>query len=125
MNKRHFDMVYAHMRYSDKPFMGSVTHPQRAQDTVEMARILFGADALEARPHVLSLINANSPLVWDTIMLGAAKAYAEANQAVIMTPVHPGGGDEPGDRRGRGDPDARRGARGHGLRAARAVRARR
>ena len=29
-------MVYAHMRYSDKPFMGSVTHPQRAQDTVEM-----------------------------------------------------------------------------------------
>ena len=86
VNKRHYDMVYAHMRYSDKPFMGSVTHPQRAQDTVEMARILFGADALEAQPHVLSLINANSPLVWDTIMLGAAKAYAEANQAVIMTP---------------------------------------
>ena len=25
VNKRHFDMVYAHMRYSDKPFMGSVT----------------------------------------------------------------------------------------------------
>ena len=42
MNKRHYDMVYAHMRYSDKPFMGSVTHPQRAQDTVDMARILFG-----------------------------------------------------------------------------------
>ena len=30
VNKRHYDMVYAHMRYSDKPFMGSVTHPQRA-----------------------------------------------------------------------------------------------
>ena len=76
VNKRHYDMVYAHMRYSDKPFMGSVTHPQQAQDTVEMTRILFGADALEAQPHVLSLINANSPLVWDTVMLGAAKAYA-------------------------------------------------
>ncbi|MGI9427002.1 MAG: trimethylamine methyltransferase family protein, partial [Hyphomicrobiaceae bacterium] len=25
VNKRHLDMVYAHMRYSDKPFMGSVT----------------------------------------------------------------------------------------------------
>jgi len=86
VNKRHYDMVYAHMRYSDRPYMGSVTHPQRAQDTVEMARILFGADAIEAQPHVLSLINANSPLVWDAIMLGAAKAYAEANQAVIMTP---------------------------------------
>ena len=86
VNKRHYDMVYTHMRYSDKPFMGSVTHPLRAQDTVDMTRILFGGDALEERAYILSLINANSPLVWDTVMLGAAKAYAEANQAVIMTP---------------------------------------
>ena len=86
VNKRHYDMVYAHMKYSDKPFMGSVTHPLRARDTVDMARILFGADALEERTYILSLCNANSPLVWDSIMLGAAKAYAEANQAVIMTP---------------------------------------
>ena len=86
VNKRHYDMVYAHMRYSDKPFMGSVTHPQRARDTVEMARILFGAEELESKCVILSLVNANSPLVWDSSMLGAARAYAEANQAVIMTP---------------------------------------
>jgi len=86
VNKRHFDMVYAHMRYTDKPFMGSVTHPDRARDTVEMARILFGADFLEQHTVVMSLINANSPLVWDASMLGAARAYAEANQAVMMTP---------------------------------------
>ena len=86
VNKRHYDMVYAHMRLSDKPFMGSVTHPQRAQDTVEMARVLFGEDAMEERTYILSLINANSPLVWDATMLGAAKAYAEANQATIITP---------------------------------------
>src|SRR5918999_6515385 len=61
VNKRHLDMVYSHLRYSDKPFMGSVTHPDRAWDTVEMARILFGAEALEERVYVLSLINANSP----------------------------------------------------------------
>ena len=36
VNKRHYDMVYAHMRYSDKPFMGSVTHPLRAEDTDPM-----------------------------------------------------------------------------------------
>ena len=86
VNKRHYDMVYAHLRYSDKPFMGSVTHPQRAQDTVELARILFGKDHLDDHCVVMSLINANSPLVWDATMLGAARAYAEANQAVIMTP---------------------------------------
>ena len=25
VNKRHLDMVYSHIKYSDKPFMGSVT----------------------------------------------------------------------------------------------------
>jgi trimethylamine--corrinoid protein Co-methyltransferase len=86
VNKRHFEMIYAHLRYSDKPFMGSVTHPLRAADTVEMARIVFGADTLEAGPVILSLVNANSPLVWDSTMLGAARVYAEANQAVMTTP---------------------------------------
>jgi trimethylamine--corrinoid protein Co-methyltransferase len=86
VNKRHYDMVYAHMRYSDRPFMGSVTHPQRASDTIEMARILFGAEFLETNVVVLSLVNANSPLVWDASMLGAARVYAEANQALVITP---------------------------------------
>jgi trimethylamine--corrinoid protein Co-methyltransferase len=86
VNKRHLDMVYSHIRYSDKPFMGSVTAPQRARDTVEMARLTFGADYLEDHAVILSLINASSPLVWDASMLGAARAYAEANQATLITP---------------------------------------
>jgi trimethylamine--corrinoid protein Co-methyltransferase len=86
VNKRHLDMVYAHIRYSDKPFMGSVTAPERARDTVEMARITFGTEFVDQNAVVLSLINANSPLVWDATMLGAARAYAEANQATLITP---------------------------------------
>jgi trimethylamine--corrinoid protein Co-methyltransferase len=86
VNKRHLDMVYSHIRYSDKPFMGSVTAPERARDTVEMARITFGAEYLEDHAVILSLINANSPLVWDATMLGAARVYAEANQATLLTP---------------------------------------
>ena len=86
VNKRHLEMVYAHMRYSDKPFMGSVTHPDRARDTVAMAEILFGKDFVAQNTVCTSLINANSPLVWDNTMLGAAEAYALANQACIITP---------------------------------------
>ncbi len=86
VNKRHFEMVYAHMRYSDKPFMGSVTRPERAQDTVAMCEILFGTDFVANNTVCTSLINANSPLVWDSAMLGAAEAYARANQACIITP---------------------------------------
>jgi trimethylamine---corrinoid protein Co-methyltransferase len=91
VNKRHFDMVYSHMKYSDKPYMGSVTHPDRARDTVEMTKILFGDNYLDpttGRPRtcIISLINANSPLTWDATMLGALKTYARANQATIVTP---------------------------------------
>ncbi len=86
VNKRHFDMVYSHIKYSDKPFMGSVTAPERAQDTVDMAKIVFGEDFVDERTVTLSLCNANSPLSWDRAMLGSAKVYAENNQGVIITP---------------------------------------
>jgi trimethylamine--corrinoid protein Co-methyltransferase len=91
VNKRHFDMVYSHMKYSDKPYMGSVTHPERARDTVEMTKILFGdnfTDPETGKPRtcITSLINANSPLTWDATMLGALKTYARANQATVVTP---------------------------------------
>ncbi|MBZ0161593.1 MAG: trimethylamine methyltransferase family protein [Notoacmeibacter sp.] len=86
VNKRHLDMIYAHMSLSDKPFMGSVTAPERAQDTVDMAKILFGEKFVEENTVVINLINANSPMVFDETMLGAAKVYARNNQACIVTP---------------------------------------
>jgi trimethylamine--corrinoid protein Co-methyltransferase len=85
VNKRHLDMVYAHLRYSDKPFMGSVTAGERAADSIEMARIAFGGD-LGDRTVMTSLVNAASPLVWDASMLAAARVYAAGNQACIITP---------------------------------------
>ena len=85
VSKRHLDMVYAHLRYSDKAFMGSVTAGTRAEDSFELARIGFGGD-LQARTVMTSLINASSPLVWDASMLEAARVYAEHNQATIITP---------------------------------------
>ena len=91
VNKRHLDMVYSHIKYSDKAFMGSVTHPERAQDTVELAKIAFGdryLDPVSGRPNtvLVSLINVNSPMTYDATMLGALKVYARANQACIVTP---------------------------------------
>ena len=91
VNKRHFDMVYAHMRYSDRAFMGSVTAPERAEDTIAMAKILFGdnfydADTGVEKTVIINLINANSPLTFDETMLGAAKVYARANQACVISP---------------------------------------
>lgn len=85
VNKRHLDMVYSHIKYSDKPYMGSVTAAERAADSVELSRIAFGGD-LQDRTAMTSLINASSPLRWDATMLGAATEYARANQAAIISP---------------------------------------
>lgn len=86
VNKRHLDMVYSHIKYSDKPFMGSVTAPERAEDTIAMAKIVFGDDFVENNCVTLNLINANSPMVFDETMVGALKVYARHNQACVLSP---------------------------------------
>jgi len=86
VNKRHLDMVYAHLRYSDMPFMGSVTAPERAEDSIAMAKLVFGDDFVENNTVMINLINANSPMTFDGTMLGALKVYAKHNQACIVTP---------------------------------------
>jgi len=86
VNKRHLDMVYAHIRYSDKPFMGSVTSAARAADSIEMCRLLFGADFVESHCVILGNVNVNSPLVLDGEASRVIRTYAAANQAPVCVP---------------------------------------
>ena len=83
---RHLDMLDSHIRYSDKPFMGSVTSGPNAEDSVRMAEFVFGAEAIRQQPALLSLINISSPRRLDDRMLSALKVYAKARQAMIITP---------------------------------------
>ncbi|MEM7169085.1 MAG: trimethylamine methyltransferase family protein [Pseudomonadota bacterium] len=91
VNKRHLDMVLAHLRYSTKPFMGAVTSPERAADSIAMACLAFGADYLDDHAVVQGNINVNSPLVYDHTMSGALRIYAAANQSVAVSPAIFGG----------------------------------
>jgi len=91
VNKRHLDMVYGHMRWSDKPFLGAVTAPERAADSIALARILFGAEFVEHNCVIMGNINANSPLVFDGVMSGALRTYAAANQGMVIVPFILGG----------------------------------
>jgi len=91
VNKRHLDMVYAHLKHSTKPFMGSVTSADRAEDSIAMARLAYGEKYLESHCVIQGNINVNSPLVFDDVMTGALKAYARANQSVVISPFILGG----------------------------------
>ncbi|PVH30377.1 trimethylamine methyltransferase family protein [Pararhodobacter oceanensis] len=95
VNKRHLDMLLAHMTLSDKPYMGSVTEKVRAEDSVNMSKILFGGDFVDQNTVMTSLININSPLTFDNVMMGALEVYAEANQAAIISPFIVGGAMAP------------------------------
>jgi len=123
--KRHLEIFRAHVRHSDKPFMGAVNAPERAMDCVEMARIVFGGtdtggtapggtapggsnavgtdgggtvpggDDAGERTVLISLVNGNSPLVWDATMLGAMKVYARHRQALLVSPFIMQGANTP------------------------------
>jgi trimethylamine--corrinoid protein Co-methyltransferase len=91
VNKRHLDMLYAHMTLSDKPFMGSVTTAPRAADSIEMCRILFGAEFVDRHCVILGNVNVNSPLVLDGEASRVIRTYAAANQAPVCVPFILGG----------------------------------
>ena len=90
VSKRHLDMVLAHLTLSDKPFMGSVTEPHRAQDSLDMARIVFGS-RMDQDAVIQANINVNSPMVFDATMTGALMIYAKARQCVCISPAIFGG----------------------------------
>ncbi len=91
VNKRHLDMVLAHLTLSDRPFMGSVTAEDRAEDSIDMAQIVFGDDFTDQNCVILGNVNVNSPLVWDGTMTRSLRAYARANQAAVIVPFILGG----------------------------------
>ena len=94
LDSRHLDMTYALATLTDKMFMGNVVSGPNAKDTIELTSILLGGSAgreagrasMEQTPALISLINCNSPLRWDDRMLDSLFEYAEANQAVVLTP---------------------------------------
>jgi trimethylamine--corrinoid protein Co-methyltransferase len=63
-----------------------VTAGERSADSVAMAEMVFGKDFVDQNCVMTSLINANSPMVWDGVMLGALKVLARANQACVISP---------------------------------------
>lgn len=84
---RHLDMIYSLLTLSDKTFMGNVVSAENANDSIELASIVFGGrEQLAQNPVMLSLINVNSPRLYDTRMLDSLVTYAKARQPLIITP---------------------------------------
>lgn len=95
VSRRHLHVTYSALKHSTKPFMGATTARERAEDSVAMARIVFGEEYLKQHTVMTSVLNCNSPLVWDATMLDALKVYARNNQAVLCSPFVMAGASSP------------------------------
>ena len=91
VNKRHLDMLYAHMKFSDKPHLGAIVEKSRAEDSVAMARILHGSDFLDKNCVIMGNVNTNSPLMVDKVVTEAIRTYSAAGQGMVVAPFILGG----------------------------------
>jgi trimethylamine--corrinoid protein Co-methyltransferase len=85
---RHLDAVGAMSRLSLKPLSGYAIGSERISDSIEIIRIGRGIDrnTLLHEPSIITVVNSNSPLIYDKALLEGAIEMALLNQPVIYTP---------------------------------------
>ncbi|MCP4417464.1 MAG: trimethylamine methyltransferase family protein [Chloroflexi bacterium] len=83
---RYLEEMVAHFVYSDKPQMGIYHTGPIGQDSIELAKIAFGAEKLLQNHYLHCVVNISSPRRLDDRMLGMLIAYARHNQIVNVTP---------------------------------------
>lgn len=85
---RHLDVCHSLIRHLDKNWQGILLGRQRAADCIDMVAIALGTDrdGLAAAPALLGIANTNSPLMLDVPMAEGIIEFAEAGQAVCVTP---------------------------------------
>ncbi len=86
IDSRHLQMLLTLYTDSDKPLGTAQFNPVGAGDSIAMAELAFGREALEREPHMFGVANANSPLRFDERMIGSLMLLAEARQIVVVTP---------------------------------------
>ena len=95
--RRNAEMIYASMRYSDKPFMGGAIGAEAARETIEMAAIVFGCseEALAEKMPMISILCSLTPLAYDDRMLSAIMEYAKAGMPQLISSLSIAGATTP------------------------------
>ena len=84
LDSRHLLRALAATRLTDRVWSGEPSSQTAAEDCIRIAEIVHGG--LVGDPVIFANVNVNSPLRYDVRMLEGLLAYAEAGQALIVTP---------------------------------------
>jgi trimethylamine--corrinoid protein Co-methyltransferase len=85
ISARHLRRLQRAITLTDKALMEAAHGRVIPNDSLEMARLVFG-DPLPEDPVLAGVINVNSPLRYDDRMLGGLITLARAGQITIVTP---------------------------------------
>jgi trimethylamine--corrinoid protein Co-methyltransferase len=85
-HERALDITFAHIKHGDLPIMGHYQLGITAVDSLALATVAFGEEAMDNEHRLLGVINVSSPRRLDDRMLGTLKTYARGNQALVITP---------------------------------------
>ena len=85
---RHLDSLYDLLALSDRFVHAYSLGRQRNVDGIDMVKIArqVDEDTFQREPSIMTVINANSPLVYDTPMLQGIIEFSSRNQVVCITP---------------------------------------
>lgn len=87
LDVRHLVRALAATRLTDRVWSGEPSSEMAARDCLRVAEIVHGGRAaIEDQPVLFANVNVNSPLHFDVRMLEGLLTYAEAGQAIIVTP---------------------------------------
>ena len=87
LDVRHLLRALAAARLTDRVWSGEPSSESAALDCIRMGEIIHGGrEAIEQRPVMFGNVNVNSPLHFDVRMLEGLLTYADAGQAIIVTP---------------------------------------
>ena len=85
---RHLDCLSAFVTLTDRAWHAYSLGAERIDDALSIISIARGKprEILKSEPSIVTVVNANSPLRFDTPMLDGMMAMAEHGQPVIVTP---------------------------------------
>ncbi|MDJ0818922.1 MAG: trimethylamine methyltransferase family protein [Desulfobacterales bacterium] len=93
---RGLEMLYAAIRYSDKPFMGIALNSEVAEESIKAVSIVFGSrESMVDKPPFVSILGSRSPLSYDGSILAALMTYAEAGIPLLVSALSIAGATGP------------------------------
>lgn len=83
--RRPLEMLLAHLKFSDKPFMGNIASPAQSAEVIALTRSALGRPEAAGECNLLHLLNGTPPLTYWENPLKCLRTIAESGEANMIS----------------------------------------